>query len=216
MPPRKDGLPIRRPRPCMVCKHGERLRIEALQAGGATLDNLSAQFGVSRDALHRHWHQHVADETKANLLLGKAKIEKLAELAADENRSVIEYLGIMRSLLFSQMERLARKDDHAGVAAIASRLTRVLAQLAQVTGQASEFAAKTSISVTNNYALTSTPAFNELQRELLRLCNRHPQIRQDVVEMLRRIDRQYAPAAPAEPMREVNPRPAITCEAANG
>jgi phage terminase large subunit-like protein len=55
---------------CQVCRHDERWRIELLRAGGASLDSLAEKFGVHRDAIFRHWRDHVSDEMKAGYLAG--------------------------------------------------------------------------------------------------------------------------------------------------
>jgi hypothetical protein len=69
----------------------ERWRIELLRAGGASLDSLAAKFGVDRDAIWRHWHDHVSDEAKAGYLCGPAELATHAERAAIEGDSVLDY-----------------------------------------------------------------------------------------------------------------------------
>ena len=43
-----------RHRPCQVCRHPDRLRIELLRLTGVSLDRLAARFKVHRDAINRH------------------------------------------------------------------------------------------------------------------------------------------------------------------
>jgi DNA-binding transcriptional ArsR family regulator len=52
------------PRPCTVCTHRERLSIDqALVAGRSTYD-LAAAYGLSPDALSRHFAAHVPEHLK--------------------------------------------------------------------------------------------------------------------------------------------------------
>ncbi|MDA9494043.1 hypothetical protein [Bradyrhizobium sp. CCBAU 11361] len=73
---------------CTVCAHDERWRIELLRAGGASLDSLATKFGLSKDAVGRHWHNHVSADMKASYLVGPAQLADLAAKAADEGASV--------------------------------------------------------------------------------------------------------------------------------
>src|SRR5436190_481247 len=50
---------------CQVCRHDERWRIELLRAGGASLEALATKFGLHKDAIHRHWRDHVTDQATA-------------------------------------------------------------------------------------------------------------------------------------------------------
>src|SRR5258706_13174021 len=96
---------MKRPRPpnCQVCRHEERWRIELLRAGGASLDSLAKKFGVDRDAIWQHWHKHVSTEAKAGHLAGIANMEHLAEKAAEEGASVLDYLKVCRGTLLTQL-----------------------------------------------------------------------------------------------------------------
>ena len=54
---------------CRVCRHPDRVRIEANRLVGVTCKDLAAQFGgVSAMAIWRHMHNHVSAEAKAELM----------------------------------------------------------------------------------------------------------------------------------------------------
>jgi len=100
-------------RGCGTCAHPERARIEALYVAGDSLDKLAAQFPpLKRDAIFRHCRSHLSDATKISYLAGPAAIADLANLAARENRGVIEYLAIIRSILMHAMNTEAAKGNH--------------------------------------------------------------------------------------------------------
>jgi hypothetical protein len=96
---------------CRVCKHPERIRIEALHIGGVTLDALEAEFGIQRDAIHRHCKNHVSRIAKVNYLAGPVQIATLAQAAARENKSIHEYLSVIRSILMAQLVKQAEKNN---------------------------------------------------------------------------------------------------------
>ena len=81
-----DGRKQRTTRPasCGLCSHPERARVEALRVAGVSLRVLSAQFDLSKDIIHRHCTEHVSPQRKAELTCGPAKVEQLANAAADE------------------------------------------------------------------------------------------------------------------------------------
>jgi hypothetical protein len=200
----KDGKP-RKLSPlnrCAVCRHPDRPRIEALHCAGVTLDRLAEKFELRRDAIWRHMGRHVTDERKAGYLIGPAKIAELADIAAEESQSVLDYYGILRSALFFQLDKLAAKNDAAGVAMLAGRLTDVLGAIAKVTGQVSTFANSTIINVQNNVQILNSPPFADLQAGLLRVCVAHPDARRDIIALFKDLDAKYGatPATPAPAM----------------
>ena len=192
-------------RRCAVCRHPERQRIEALRLAGVSLDKLAEQFGLKRDAIHRHEHRHMTDEQKASYLIGAGKIARLAEVAAEESESVIDYYAILRSTLFFQLDKLAAKGDHAGVCAVSDRALDVLKEIARVTGQVSQIAAATQINIQNNVQVINSAPFADLQSGLLEVCARHPEARADIVALFRRLDEKYT-AAPV-PMKAISAAP---------
>lgn len=189
-------------RRCAVCRHPERQRIESLRCAGVSLDRLTEQFGLKRDAIHRHEHRHMTDEQKASYLIGPAKIARLAEVAAEESESVLDYYAILRSTLFFQLDKLASKGDHDGVVAVSGRALDVLKAIAHVTGQVSQIAAATTINVQNNVHVINSPPFADLQSGLLEFCARHPEARGDIIALFRRLDEKYA-SAPV-PMKTIS------------
>lgn len=82
--------------------------------------------------------------------MGPGKIAELATQAADESRSVIDYLVIVRSILMNQLAREAELNKSYAVERVAGRLIEVLRELGQATGEVSRLAgAVFNISQTN-------------------------------------------------------------------
>jgi hypothetical protein len=46
-------------KPCTVCVHPDHIAIDAALEAGQSLRGTAAAYGVSKTALHRHWHAHV-------------------------------------------------------------------------------------------------------------------------------------------------------------
>ncbi len=90
---------LRKPSTCTICRHPERERIEALRASGASLESLARKFKAHKDAIWRHWKDHVSPDLKTSYLAGPATIAELKERAATEGGSILDHLSILRSIL---------------------------------------------------------------------------------------------------------------------
>jgi hypothetical protein len=161
-----------------------------LRAGGASYRSLAVKFpGLSRDQLHRHWLRCVSKQRRLALVAGPIKLDELAARAASESRSLIDYLGITRSILFNQLLAGAEAGDRYGVATIAGRLLENLRELGRLSGELRDFASSTTINQTNNVAIMmSSPQMVELSSGLLAIARQHPLVRPEIVALLRRID----------------------------
>jgi len=181
---------------CQVCKHGERWRIELLRAGGATLDSLAAKFELHRDAIHRHWRDHVAPEMKASYLCGPAQLAELAEKAAAEGDSVLDHLRMIRTVLTGQLAAMTEAGDGRGAAYVAGRLTATLETMARITGEIGDLARNT-ININGNVAIVNSPEFARVQAIMLRALAPFPDARGAVVMALRSMDTDDAPLGSA-------------------
>jgi hypothetical protein len=186
---------------CQCCQNPERWRIELLRAGGASLDSLAAKFGLHRDAIDRHYRNHVSVELKTNYLAGPAQLAELAEKTATEGDSVLDHLRMVRTVLTAQLAAMTEAGDGRGAAYVAGRLTAVLETVARVTGQLGDMARSTTFNfTTNNVAvLTEHPAFRRVQATLLRALAPHPEARAAVVAALRILDEENTQTALAGP-----------------
>ncbi|SFK83427.1 hypothetical protein [Methylocapsa palsarum] len=180
---------------CQVCHHPERVRIEALQAAGVSLEKLSEQFDVHKDGIWRHCTRHVADATKASYLLGPAKVADLANLAADESRSVLDYLAITRSVLMNALDKSAQANKPYEVDRLSGRMVEVMREIGRITGEVRGFAS-TVINVQNNTQILNSQPFTELQTGLLQVCARHPEARADIIALFRELDERHSSPEP--------------------
>ncbi|MGY3358825.1 hypothetical protein ACVWZK_005488 [Bradyrhizobium sp. GM0.4] len=187
---------------CTVCAHDERWRIELLRAGGASLDSLATKFGLSKDAIGRHWHNHVSAEMKASYLVGPAQLAELAAKAADEGASVLDHFRCVRTLLMSQLAATTEAGDARGAAIVAGQLVGVLEKIGKVTGEIATIAQGT-INIQNNVAIVNSPQFAKVQAAQLAALAPFPEARAAVVAAWRALEadgtdgpRQIAKAAP--------------------
>jgi hypothetical protein len=189
---------------CAVCRHSDRWRIELLKAGGAGLDALAKKFDVSRGSIDRHWHRHVSAEAKATYLCGPGELSALAEKAAREGDSVLDYLRMCRTVLAGQLASMTEAADARGAAYVAGQLTRTLEAIARVTGEIGELA-RSTININGNVSiLTDSPAFARVQATMLRALAPFPDARGAVVLALRGLDEENAQA----PAKVINHLPA--------
>jgi hypothetical protein len=181
---------------CQICRHDERWRIELLRAGGASLDSLADKFKVHRDAIHRHYRDHVSDELKASYLAGPVQLQDLAAKAAEQGGSVLDHLHAVRVILMGHLASVTEAGDGRAAAYIAGRLTATLETIARVSGELGDLAKSTTFHVTNNIALVNEhPAFLRVQATILRALSDHPEARAAVVAALRGLDQENTPAA---------------------
>jgi hypothetical protein len=195
---RKSGPGSRQGRPCHICRHPERGRIEHACGGTRSHYEIAREFGVTRFSVDRHWANHVSPSQKAQLLSGAATIAELAERAAKEDRSLVDYLSILRSELLRLFLR-ARDDGKVFEAShIAQRLLSTLESLGKLTGQLRS----AGISITNiNGAVSNSvssgptlimndPQIVKMQATIIRALAPHPEARRDVIAALRDLDAQ--------------------------
>ena len=180
------------PGKCSVCFHAERARIEALRVNGVSLRTLSEKFGISKDSVSRHFKSHVTQARRAELLAGPARVEELANAAADESKALVDYLSITRSVLFSQFLSAAEAGDRGGVAFIAGKLLDALREHGKLTGELRQLSGLTINNNTLN--VVASPQFLALQNGLLTIARAHPEARSAIVRLLR--DLEGGPEAP--------------------
>lgn len=189
---------------CTICCHDERWRIELLRAGGASLDSLAEKFKVSRDAIHRHWRDHVTDDMKAKYLTGPAQLADLAQTAAEEGASVLDHFRAVRTMLMSQFALMTEAGDARGAAIVAGPLVGVLEKIGRITGEIATIAQGT-INVTNNVAIVNSPAFAKVQAAILRALAPHGEARAAVVAALQELDTEAATEGAPPRMITVKP-----------
>jgi hypothetical protein len=187
---------------CTVCKHPDRWRIELLRAGGASLDALAEKFGVGRDAIHRHW-QHVSAEMKASYLAGPAQLADLAQTAAAEGASVLDYLKAIRTMLMGQLAAMTEAGDARGAAIVAGTLVTTLEKLGKITGEIATIAG--TVNVTNNVAIINSPIFARLQAAQLQALAPYPEARAATVAAWRRLDDEMTDT----PVKQREPVPLV-------
>ena len=177
---------------CGLCSHPERHRIESMRLAGSPVDALAAKFNLGRDIIYRHMEKHVSADVKA-MIIADVPLSELAEKAAAESMSLLDYLSLVRSTVMTQMLGAASVNDRSGTAKLAGRATEVLEQIGRLTGQLLS-AAPVQNHITNNYtAIMATPAFAEVERMLLECLAPHPEALAAVVLGLERLDHKQAP-----------------------
>jgi hypothetical protein len=177
---------LRKPSTCAACRHPERERIEALRASGASLESLARKFRVHKDAIWRHWRDHVSADLKVQYLAGPATIAALKERAVAEGGSILDYLGILRSVLMGAITASAEAQSAFTLAALSGRLVEVLREIGKLTGEIERL--DPGINVTTNIAIMSDPRMIDLQSGLLAIARGHPEVRSDLIALLRTLD----------------------------
>jgi hypothetical protein len=130
----------------------------SLRWSGISDRRLGAEFpGLSRDSIRRHWAAHVSALRKAELVGGPGMIARLAERAATEDRSLIDYLSILRSELFHLFLAAKERGLTFDAASIAQRLLSTLEAIGRLNGQLRQ----AGITINNVNAVSSGPTLND-------------------------------------------------------
>lgn len=131
-------MTVQRGRPsghCTICRFSERARVELLLAGSASFSAVARKFGLSPDAVRRHWHQHVSEERRVALLAGPVQVQALAAKVAEESESVLDHHRANRAGLYALYTAALEAGDRQTGALISGRLRDVNDSIARLTGQ---------------------------------------------------------------------------------
>jgi hypothetical protein len=179
---------------CTICKHPDRARIEATRVAGASLDSIAAKYTIGRDALWRHMARHVPEDVRAQYL-ADVPIKELAQRASAEGLSVLDYLAIVRGVLFQEFQLCAGVHDKNGTAVLAGRLTEVLREIGRITGELMRTPGIQNIH--NSVTFVNSPDFVNLQGMLIKQLARYPDALAAVIEGLRDLESRSAHQARA-------------------
>jgi hypothetical protein len=179
---------------CTICGHARRYEIELALVSGVSCRAIGRKYAVSRDAAWRHLRNHVPPERRAELVAGPLKPAELAERAADEGLTLLEYVAMVRNSLMARFLAASEADDRQGTALIAGRLLDCLRLTAQLSGELS----KAGASITNNIAILQSPLMADLQSMLIRTLAPFPTAKEAVLggleELSARALQQSSPA----------------------
>jgi hypothetical protein len=176
---------------CSVCRHPERVRIEAMRVAGVTLRTLADRFSLSTDAIHRHDKRHVPSDLRV-ALIADVPLAELAKRAADEGVSLLDNLGIVRRTLMSQMLQASAINDRHATAALSGKALDCLREIGKLTGELSRIG---SLTINNNANVTvlNSPVFLDLQLTLIRTLAPFPEARAKVIEAMRDLENKHSP-----------------------
>lgn len=199
MPVRKGEMSGR----CSICNHQSRYRIELALVGGASREAVGKRFNVSSDAAGRHLRNHVSAERRAELVAGPMRPVELAQRAADEGMSLLDYASIVRQTLMARFLAASEVNDRNGTALLAARLLECLRLIAQLSGELSRAGATVT---NNNLLILNSPLMSDLQSMLIERLTPWPEASKAVIEGLRQLsDRALQQITPRRP----DPLPAL-------
>jgi hypothetical protein len=155
--------------------------MESMAANGVAQTVIAKQFGVSRYSMNRHMIRHVSPERRAMLMMGGASLAgssslaALAEKAAAENVSLLEYLQISRSMSMRQMLIASEAGDRHGYGVVTSRFHEACRLIGNLTGEVQRVASQTNI------AIMQHPYVNEIVQMIVTRLRAHPEALREVL-----------------------------------
>jgi len=185
-------------RPCAVCVHVRRIEIELALAKDVSQKHVAEAHGLSKDVVHRHWHQHVDGERRARLLVGPVQKAYLSARLAEESGSVLDNLLVTRSALYERLDAALKVGDDGTIGRLTGRLHENFRLTADITGEIQK-----SPLIANTLNVYSQPHVQGFMQELSRVLRPHPDALRDVVRWL---EEQALSAAGAAPLPQ---RPAL-------
>ena len=127
-------------------------------------------FGLHRDAVWRHWRNHVSRELKTQYLAGPGAIEALKLKSIEEGGSVLDYLTILRSVLMGAITASAEAGSASTLANLSGRMVEVLREIGRISGEVAAMPGGVNITL----SIHSTPEFPTLADGLLNIARRYP------------------------------------------
>jgi hypothetical protein len=168
---------------CKICQHPERFRIELALVSGVGRRALARKFAVSGDAIWRHGRAHMSEEQRTQLLAGPVKLREMADRAAEEGLSLLEYISMVRSAVLRAFFAAGEANDRGGVALLAGRLSELFRLQGQFSGQLAGAAS----TVTNNTLILSSPIMADVEQVLLERLRPFPDAAHAVFEGLEQL-----------------------------
>lgn len=188
---------------CSVCASEHRLVIDNLLASGAEARATARRFGLGKDALARHFRDHVSDTWKAAVRIGPyGSREELAKLCTEEGISVVQGLRALYASHHAMLIANREAGATGAYVAIAREVRATLNDIGRITGELLPTVA--NVSVTNNF--NSITYLAGLGEELVRSFADMPEALDRVQEVLQR---RMNAALPAPDLIDAEARHAV-------
>lgn len=175
-----------------ISRHPDRLRIELARTAGVSLDKIAKRFGVHRDAIARHM-ESLSPEYRGQLV-ADVPIEELAQRARDTDGSLLDHFAIIRMTLMQQMLAAATCNDRHATAALARAATEVSREIGKLSGEIQRL--NPGVTINTTVAIMNSPVFHELETGLIAIARQHPDAKDDIVGLVRRLKHMPEPAGP--------------------
>jgi hypothetical protein len=172
-------------RRCTVCVHPERNAIDLALARGGEQKATSRRYGLTRHAVSRHvLSGHVpVSLVQAHLETLAGGRKDLEAVEIEERDGLLMNLKRQRAMLLEMQERALVGEKWSVVTQISYVVHRNLEMVGRYFGQFQTVERKTV-----EHVLLRDPQYITLRSGLLEIARRHPQIRGELAELLRRVD----------------------------
>jgi hypothetical protein len=121
---------------CTICQHERRHQIEVGLVHHVPLSVLAKRFDCSKDALHRHRHNHLSPQVAAAILANRKPSEiDLEQLQASEAEGLLSQLVVQRARLQTYAEASLDMGDTKAAVAVERCIVSNLELTAKLLGQ---------------------------------------------------------------------------------
>ena len=126
----------RRPAKCTICSHEKRSQIELGLVYKVPMPVLSRRFGVGRESLRRHRHNHISPQVAAAILEAqKPSAIDLEALQASESEGLLSQLVSQRARLQTHSEMASELGDVRSAVVCERAITSNLELVGKLLGQ---------------------------------------------------------------------------------
>ena len=169
---------------CTICRHERVAEIEGSMAAGLGKRQVARRYGVSEDAVFRHWHNHTSEVHKVALRTHYlAPGIDLKELVEAEGSGLLRRLASHRVKLQLQFDGAFEDGDRTAVARLSGQILACEELVAKATGELAKHTKKGGI-----VHVVTSAEYLELRGRLLEVLRRFPDAKAAVLEAFRRTE----------------------------
>jgi len=162
-------------------------------ARGGSRRSVGHSYGVSPDAVWRHWAKHVDDSVKGSLKADYLRPSAtVAEILREEEPALLERLAAYRAGAWHLYNLAVEAGDAKGLAPLLRELREIEQFIARQTGELRE---RTSQPVQHVHL---SPDWLRLQKTLLQVLRPFPEARAAVAAVLMNSERDHQPVIEGE------------------
>jgi hypothetical protein len=166
---------------CKICSHPQRTAIDRAIAAGDSCRMIATMFATSKDAVYRHKTGCMQNLVPTMVTLPAYQTSSDVATTKQTVTTVLQRVSSLIDVLEKQANECSNDKDRRNMTATATALLKALELNAKLTGELDCGGTKVQVNV-GTPSITTCPEWGIV----IRVLDRHPEIRQEMVEELQR------------------------------